>query len=132
MAKRRQGPTKTRNAGQWTEARYWSFIRSALRRASVKWPPRNEALRLARRPTKFPDGRRKYDYKCAICERWWKGKEVQVDHIVECGSLNCAEDLIGFVLRLFCEVCGFRVLCKGCHKNETANQRAKKRTGDSG
>ena len=32
--------TKLRNNGEWTEARFRSFIKGGLRSVSVRWPPR--------------------------------------------------------------------------------------------
>lgn len=52
-------------------------------------------------------------------------KEVQIDHIVEVGSLTCSNDLPGFVDRLFCEVEGFQTLCKPCHQVKTNSARKK-------
>jgi len=34
---------------EWTEARFWTFIRSAVRKAHVKWPPPNNLKRKIRR-----------------------------------------------------------------------------------
>lgn len=103
------------NSGRWTRSRYFGFIRSALRYASRKWQPRNEALNSSRRPVKRP-GRQKWEFQCAMCKKWFARKEVEVDHIVECGRLSDYKDLPVFVKRMFCEVDGFRVLCSKCHK----------------
>ena len=35
------------------------------------------------------------------------------------GSLNCKEDLAGFVERLFCELDNLQVLCEKCHDVKT-------------
>lgn len=126
MAKRRVA--RTRNGGKWTEARFWGFIRSALRKASVRWPVIHEAKRASRRPIGKPkEGRKKtrqkWEYQCAICERWFPDKETHVDHIVPVGTLKCFEDLPGFVERLFCEQSGLRVACKTCHQDVTNEQR---------
>lgn len=109
---------KTRNNGQWSESRFWSFVRAGLRKQSMKWPPKNEAKKAARRPSKLEDKRTKWEYQCAMCKKWFKGSETQVDHIEECGSLKCAEDLPKFVTTLFCEIDNLQVLCKPCHKKK--------------
>ena len=100
----------------WTEAQFFAFIRSALRSACVRWPPRSETLKAARRRYNGPNKRQKWEYQCAICMGWHKGTNVQVDHITPCGELQSFYDLGGFAARLFCEVDGLRVLCKPCHK----------------
>ena len=117
---------KTRAGGRWTEAKFFGFIRSALRSASIRWPPKADALRDSRIPYMGVDNpRQKWQYPCHQCGEWFMGKEVQADHIVPCGSLRCFADLPGFVERMFCEQEGFRILCKPCHKTVTAAERAR-------
>lgn len=114
---------RTRAGGTWTEARYWSFIRSALRRAWTRYPVRYQALNNACRVV---HGKRyKKEYQCAICLNWYKQKEVEVDHILPCGTLRDYGDLPGFVQRLFCEPEHLRVLCKQCHNAVTKAARSK-------
>jgi 5-methylcytosine-specific restriction endonuclease McrA len=113
----RQVVEKPFNSGNWSRARFFSFIRSALRLASRKWPPRIEAKVRARRKIQSP-GRsknQKWEFCCASCGEWFPDKEVEVDHIAPAGSLKCYDDLPGFVSRLFCEASGMRVLCRDCH-----------------
>ena len=106
---------KTRCGGEWTDARYFGFIRSALRRASLRWKPIRDAKESARRPYVGPVKRRKWEYKCCECERWFFNEEVQVDHVAPCGPLNSFDDLPRFVERLFCEEENLCVRCQGCH-----------------
>jgi 5-methylcytosine-specific restriction endonuclease McrA len=106
---------KPYNGGTWSKARFMGFLRSALRKASTRWGPKNEVKRAARRAYKGPNNRQKWEYRCEICGLYFSGKEVEVDHIIPCGSLTCLEELPGFARRLFCEVDGLRVLCKECH-----------------
>jgi 5-methylcytosine-specific restriction endonuclease McrA len=112
---------KTRGAGTLTEAQYWGKIRSGLRRAFRFWPPITNAKNEARRPVKNK-GRQKWEYQCNHCKQWFKGDEVEVDHIVPCGSLKSAEDLVPFLERLTTED-GFQVLCKPCHKVKTEEEK---------
>jgi 5-methylcytosine-specific restriction endonuclease McrA len=116
MAGRKNKTKNTRCGKTWTEARYWSFIRSALRRAWVKYPVRYQALQAARRPYTGKDKRTKWEYRCNLCNSWFKTKDVEVDHIEECGSLKNYRDLMGFCKRLFCELDNLQVVCKPCHK----------------
>ena len=110
---------RPRAGGQWTEARYWSFIRSNLRLMFRKWPARSQALVSARRPYTGPNVRQKWEYRCADCNGWHMGKAVEVDHIHPCGTLRSFADVAVFVERLLCERDGFRVLCKPCHQKRT-------------
>ena len=114
---------KTRNAGSMTESAFWSFIRSALRQKSRWWKPIAQAKQKAKRVYKGPLKRQKFEYQCANCLQWFPDKKINVDHINPAGTLRCANDLPGFVERLFCEVDGLQVLCSDCHDKKTADER---------
>ena len=115
---------KNKAGGTWTHSRYFSFIRSGLRRMWSRYPVRYQVMALAQRPYKGLDKRTKWEYTCADCNEWFKTKEVEVDHIVPAGSLKDYSDLAGFCERLFCEADNLRVLCKPCHKKRTDEERA--------
>lgn len=115
----RQLKPRTHAGKTWTKARYWSFIRSALRRAWSKYPVRYQVLTKAKVPYKGKDKRRKFNYRCAHCQKLFKQGDVQVDHILPCGSLNDYEDLPRFVSRLLCEEDNLQVLCSKCHDKKT-------------
>lgn len=110
---------KVRNAGTMTESAFWSFIRSALRQKSRWWKPITECKMKARRAYKGPSKRQKFEYQCNSCKEWFPEKQINVDHIKPAGSLNCKEDLAGFVERLFCEIDNLQVLCEKCHDVKT-------------
>ena len=124
MAKKKTTIKKSRvekpyNCGTMSKAAFFSHIRSTLRNASRWWKPIAEAKKLARRAYKGINKRQKWEYQCNHCKNWFGDKEIDVDHILEAGSLKDYNDLPGFVERLFCEVEGFQVLCKECHKTKT-------------
>jgi 5-methylcytosine-specific restriction endonuclease McrA len=73
----------------------------------------------ARRAYKGPNKRQKFEYQCALCQNWFAEKNINVDHISPAGSLNSAQDLPGFVERLFCEQDNLQVLCTACHDVKT-------------
>jgi len=110
---------KVRNAGTMTESQFWSFIRSGLRQKSRWWKPITECKMKARRAYKGPNKRQKFEYQCALCQNWFAEKNINVDHISPAGSLNSAQDLPGFVERLFCEQDNLQVLCTACHDVKT-------------
>ena len=105
----------------WTTARYWQFIRSALRKAWMKWPPKFQVLKDKRRDV--VGKRHKFEYQCEKCNKWYMQKEVAVDHIVPAGQLNNHKDLAGFVQRLFVGVEKLQLLCKACHLIKTKEER---------
>lgn len=114
---------RTRAGNEWTEARFWQFIRTALRRTHQRWPAKRIARQQARRKNKASSGRLKWESQCACCKKWFPDKETELDHIIECGSLRSYDDLPGFVRRLFCEPEGYQVLCIPCHSVKTKGTR---------
>lgn len=101
----------------WTDAKFWSFVRSGLRAKWVRWPPRFDAIKKARRAVE--NKRHKWEVKCAMCKRWHMLKNVQVDHIVPVGTLKEYAHLPAFVERLFVSENKLRVVCKPCHNSIT-------------
>jgi 5-methylcytosine-specific restriction endonuclease McrA len=108
-----------------TEAAYFGFLRSALRRAFRYWKPLQQAKIDSRIPYHGENKRQKWMYKCAACKGYFKGSQVEVDHIHPIGTLKRLEDLPAFVERLTAES-GYQVLCKSCHLAKTNSERAKK------
>ena len=114
---------RTRNAGTMTESMFWSFIRAALRNKSRWWKPITQCKMNSRRAYKGPLKRQKFEYQCNECNNWFPEKKINVDHIIPAGSLNCANDLPGFVERLFCEAEHLQVLCESCHDVKTKEEK---------
>ena len=112
-------PPKTRCGKTWSEARYFGFIRSALRRAFTRYPANYQARALAKRPYRGPNKLQKNEFQCGICLNWFPQKNTQLHHVIECGTLKSYEDLPGFVERLFCEAKDLQVVCKPCHDRIT-------------
>lgn len=113
-------PTKTRCCNTLTESAYLAWIRSLLRKGSLRWKPRNEALLKARRKYTGPNKQQKWEYRCAMCGEYFSAKEVVVDHFPHAaGSILSVEDIGPFAERLFCEVDNLRVLDKDCHDLHT-------------
>lgn len=115
---------KCRAGDTWTESRYFGFVRSALRSAFSRYPVKFQTLKDSQR--RVTGKRHKVEHQCAECQEWFKGSEVQVDHIKPAGSLKTYDDLPSFVATLFCEADNLQVLCKPCHKLKTAEERKKK------
>ena len=118
-APKKQRAPRTRGAGHLTEAGFWGFIRSGLRSKFMRWWPRYEVLRQARRKSQSTNLRLKWEFLCSHCKGWFAQKEVEVNHKIACGSLRSYADLPGFVERLFVEKEGLEVVCKPCHLTHT-------------
>lgn len=127
---RPSGP-KTRNSGNWTEARFKSFITNLLRSGTKRWGPKQEAKKEARVKRGF--------YLCEGCKEEIPAKKregvarvdnVFVDHIKPVVDPDIGfEDWNKYIEGLFCEKDNLQVLCKDCHKEKTKeeNDRATKR-----
>jgi hypothetical protein len=114
---------RTRAGGEWTEAEFWSFLRSGLREKSRRWPPLvRQVFDVVRRKNRSENRRLKWEYQCRRCEGWFPRNQVEADHVVPCGSLRSFSDLEGFAERLFVEVDGLQVLCADCHAWKTCEK----------
>lgn len=103
------------NSGTMSNAAFWNFIRQSLRRRTLVWKPMQNVRKAAKRPYIGPNKRRKFSYECSSCHNLFASEEISVHHLVEVGSLKCAEDLPGFVLRMFCEEKDLCCICSECH-----------------
>jgi 5-methylcytosine-specific restriction endonuclease McrA len=110
---------KPYNSGTMTTSAFWTFIRSALRQKSIYWKPIRQCKINSRRPYKGINKQQKYEYQCNECKNWYAEKNINVDHIIPAGTLKCANDLPGFVERLFVEIEGLQCLCTICHNKKT-------------
>ena len=106
---------RTRNNNTMTEAMFFQWLRSKLRRASMYWKPISQARKDAQVPYKGPNKRRKYSYVCADCRKEFAATSIKVHHKIDAGGLNSFSDLAGFAERLFVEKDGLVVLCLKCH-----------------
>jgi hypothetical protein len=110
---------RTRAGGEWTEAAFWQFIRSGLRKLSQRWPPMHKAVESRKRPNQSSNKKFKWEYQCDRCQQWFYLKQVERDHIIPCGSLTSFDDIGPFVERMLCEIDGWGVLCVKCHRKRT-------------
>lgn len=119
---------KTRNGNTWTEAQYFSAIRSALRLKFRYYKPMQEALNKASRPYTGTNKRIKKEYKCCYCSKWVMRKDCEINHKIACGSLNNYDDIVPFIKRLTCEdVSCYEIACKSCHLEITNEERRNKK-----
>ncbi len=121
---------KKRNGGEWTEARFKSFVTSALRAASRRWPPKYKALKeaFAGRKVNAKTGKLAMHYTCAACNKLYVATDVQVDHIkpvVDPKKGFVSWDV--YINRMFCEIEDLQVMCKPCHKIKTDQEKLERK-----
>lgn len=118
-----------RNGGEWTTARYVSFVKGGLRSLSQRWPPRNQCINNACVGTRInpSSGRSAKHYKCAACGGEFVRKEVEANHINPVVPVTGFDSWTGVIERLLCELDGWEALCKPCHKKVSATENAERK-----
>ncbi len=99
------------NNGTMSNAAFFGWLRSRLRKMSIAWKPIQIVKKAAKIPYKGPNKRRRFSYVCSNCGNAVSDKECAVHHIIPAGSLKSFEDLPGFCERLFVEKHGLILLC---------------------
>jgi len=124
---------KSRNDGQWTEARFNSFIKSGLRSASQRWPPKYRVISDACVGSRInpASGRVAKFYLCATCKGEFPLKQVEVNHINPVIPTTGFKSWDDTIERLFCEKEGLEVVCKPCHKIITKQENTERKLNDS-
>ena len=124
---------KPRNNGTWTEARFNSFVKGALRAVCSKWGP----IALCKKRARVRRGW----YLCAGCKQEvvattpavyqsgkkkgqpYRRKNAIVDHIEPIVPAEGFTTWDEVVRRMFCEVDNLQLLCHDCHQLKCAEER---------
>jgi hypothetical protein len=120
---------KNLNNGQWTRARFNSFITSLLRKGTQRWGPKALCIKNARV--------RRGWYKCEGCSKEVpstlppkEGNKRRIKNILADHIVPIVDPAVGFVSwdewisRAFVELDGYQALCHKCHTEKTAQERA--------
>lgn len=91
-----------------------SFIVASLRRATLYWPYRNEALKAARVDRGL--------YKCNICKDIFHKKEIRLDHIQPVVKLSGFSNWDDYISRMYPKAEGFQTLCLKCNDKKTQEE----------
>lgn len=109
------------------------FFFNELRKASIIWSGRTEALRMARKKVfvrRAKNGKKifKFHWQCAKCRKWFRNQgDMQVDHIKEIGGVteffkSMKQDWNKVFNSFFPRPVKkhMQVLCVPCHSRKTA------------
>lgn len=109
--------TKKYNGGQWTQARFDSFVKATLRKGTMRWPPKYAVLNAAKRGKSINPltGRLAEHYECAECHQLFPAKNIVVDHIEPIVPVTGFTTWDSVVERMFCEAENLQAMCKPCH-----------------
>lgn len=114
----------------WTEGRLQGFIIGVLRAGHKRWPPKYEVKNAAKlgKKTNPATGRVAEFFECAICKGDFTNKDVEVDHINPVVDPSTGfKDWNTFIERLFCGPNNYQLVCKGCHKKKSAEEKQLKK-----
>lgn len=119
------------NGGLWTDARFNSFIKSALRGASVRWPPKNKVKQASRveRGWYTCAGYKHKAHKVPASLPAKQGNKRRINNAVVDHILPIIDPRIGFISwdevikRMFVEEDQLQVLCHDCHSRKTADEK---------
>ena len=124
---------KTRNGNTWTEARYHSFIKGALRAASQRWGPKWQVKKKARKARGIYEcagyGRKPHSVPASLPAP--PGKKRRIDNAVVDHIDPIIDPAVGFntwdetIERMFCEEDGLQLLCHACHAAKTKDERSR-------
>jgi hypothetical protein len=119
---------------EWTRARFNSFIKSALRAASNRYPPKFECKKAARieRGIYLCAGYKTKPHKVPATLPPPPGKKRRVDnavvdHVIPVGGPDDPGGWNGVIERMFCGAERLQVLCHECHSRKTADERTQRK-----
>lgn len=113
-----------------------TFLIPRLRRLSLWWRGRSDALKDARRYVEvgsYKNGNpiMKAVYECAECRRqgiegYYDKKDVRADHIIPIANIEGFTNWNEYITNLFCEKEGFQILCEFHHDEKTLSENEKR------
>jgi hypothetical protein len=125
MPKKQRMIDKPYNGGQWTAARYRSFVMSALRGA--RWPQKYGCINAAFVRWDVVGKRRVKLHRCTSCGKLYPRNQMQADHIQPVVPVTGFDSWDKVIARLYCEADGFQAVCKPCHRTKTLDENKERR-----
>lgn len=114
----------------WSDAKFKGWIVSLLRRGTMRYPPRNDALRAAKVGKRLnpKTGRMSEHYICSGCAGEFPGKEISMDHIDPIVDPNVGFiDWNTYMERMWVPVEKWQPLCKDCHDAKSKEERTQRK-----
>ena len=101
-----------------TEAKFWSYLRGALRRSLWSKSPMKLKFKsqTATPPPEDYKGRGKKGHICALTGEWVMTSKSEVDHKVGNVSLRCEDDIIPFIIHLLATDDEMQIVQKDAHR----------------
>jgi len=100
-----------------SKACWFTWLRGLLRKGWSKSPIKIEFIRTVRKRIKTEKGREIWGGECNTCKKDFPAKMMNVDHIIDAGSLNDVSDITPFVMHLLmCPKSNLQYVCVNCHK----------------
>lgn len=108
----------------WSDARFHSWILNIIRKGTVFFPNRINAINLAKvgRRKNSKTNRLAEHYKCALCQDQFPLKDIEVDHVEPVIPISGWKSWDDTIRRVFCRPSGWQVLCKQCHIKKSAEE----------
>lgn len=115
------GVELTHCSNTMTKPQLIARVLSAMRAATRFWLPKVEKLNEGRRKRK--DG--VWENSCELCLQWFRMNDLEADHIIPCGGMNCFSKAQVWLERAFVEIDGYQRICKTCHLAKTLAEKKK-------
>ena len=108
-----------------TEAKFWTYLRGALRRSLWSKSPMKLKFKssTATPPPKDYTGRGKKGHVCALTGEWVMTSKSEVDHKIGNVSLRCEDDIIPFIIHLLATEDELQVVDKDAHRIKSYGDR---------
>ena len=120
----REGIDRPRNGGQWSEARFTTFIKNALRSAAKRWGPKFACIKACYVEDGInpATGHKCKLHRCPQCNGLFPQGEIFADHITAVVGPEGFVDWNTFIERLFSEKEGYDACCRQCHLRRSLHE----------
>lgn len=112
--------SKLDSEGRLTDKAAATMLRSAIRQVWMRAPNKLAFLLERQIPDVDVNTRRRWKFKCEMCEGWFSKSDVEVDHIKGNHSLKSPHDFPSYYDNILnAKPEEMQLACKPCHENKT-------------